>query len=117
MNKIKLKLSGEDCGIITKLIQETEVKVVHQKITDMVADLLLEVLEKTHGRSLWVDKKNTINLTPAQGRAFNLHFTGMDLSNAPYAQNLLRQIVASIDQQLTNNRKTPVLHSLAKLKN
>jgi hypothetical protein len=115
MSKIKIKLSGEDCGLITQLIQDTTgVQIIHKEITAMVQDLMLEVLEKTHGRSLWTDKKNTISLTPPQARAFTMHFAYVDLSATPYEQNLVRQMIAQIAKELANRNKKPVGYSLLK---
>ncbi|MBD3748969.1 MAG: hypothetical protein IE931_05690 [Sphingobacteriales bacterium] len=102
MVKIKIKLTGEQCGYVYKLIEDTDVKLIHPAITDLINDLMLEVVEKLHGRSFWVDKKNTINLTPAQGRAFILYFSYINLKHLPYEQNIIRQIVGTINKTLTD---------------
>lgn len=116
MNKIKLKLSGDDCGTITQLIQQTAgVTMVHPQVSAMVEDLMLEILEKTHGRSLWTDKKNTINITKPQARAFIMHFAQIELDGNHYVENLLRQLVAHINKELTNLNKKPVGYQLAKI--
>lgn len=115
MVKVKVKLTGEQCGYIASLIQDTDVKIIHKDITAMVNDLMLEILEKLHGRSLWMDKNYSINLTPAQGRAFILYFSQVDLSALPYEQNLVRQTIALINQTLTNKTK-PVYENTGRIR-
>ena len=115
MSKIKIKLTGEDCGIVTQLIQDTAgVQIIHHQVTQLVEDLMLEVLEKTHGRSLWADKNYSIGFTPTQARAFIMHFAQVDLSHLDYEQNLIRQMIAIINKELTNRNKRVLGNQLVK---
>lgn len=106
MNKIKLKLTGDQCGIFTTMIQECPAT-GKDPFSLLIMDLMMQVLEKMHGRSLWMNKKCAITLTSAEARAFQYHFIQFEFSG--YELNLVTKTIGTIDQQLNNGiitRKT-----------
>lgn len=99
---VKLKLNSSDLPYLKKIIRETEVEINNKDIRLMVQASLLEVSEKLHQKSFWLDKKISIGLTTVQAVAFKIHFMQVEIIDQPYYDTLLKTIVAKIDKTLTN---------------
>jgi len=104
MSKIKFKLTGAQYATITALIRDTDVNMIHQQVTSLINDLMMEILEATFKRSLILDLKSSLSLSSAQARAFMMYFSYVELLDA-YEQNLIRTMINHIHQELANNNK------------
>lgn len=92
---MRLKLSAVQLITLTELVRDIEV-LQNTLVDRLIKCEMQEVYKKLHNKALFVHPKNTVILSPAQEIAFVLFFERADLSQLPYEDALVKNIILQL---------------------